>query len=124
MSTRCQIMIEGMKPTIYRHSDGYPDGEYGVIAAIKPFLKKFMALRGDDPEYMLARLLQHLTNLADTHDQEYAKENNYTPMPFLGYGISTGLHGDEDYYYIINPEKRKIGVFTAWDNSPVKTVKF
>ena len=31
MSTRCQIMIEGLKPMLYRHCDDYPDTKHGVL---------------------------------------------------------------------------------------------
>lgn len=47
MSTRCQIGfyeaeekdLDNFEALIYRHSDGYPDTEHGVLAAIVPFLQ-------------------------------------------------------------------------------------
>ncbi len=44
MSTRSQIIIKATEDyeqnvLIYRHSDGYPDGEHGVISTIKESLK-------------------------------------------------------------------------------------
>jgi hypothetical protein len=66
MSTRCHILIDGFKPMLYRHCDGYPgkaDGStYGVLTDLSPFLAAFRKHRGWDPEYLLARMAQQLCN--------------------------------------------------------------
>jgi len=75
--------------------------EYGVLADIVPFLRKFDKKRGlDDIEYASARLLQFLCN-------EYDKEVKYRDC-FAGYGICSGFHGDIEYYYAIFPDIIKV----------------
>jgi hypothetical protein len=102
MSTRCQIgFYESTEQTlakpsalIYRHSDGYPDTEYGVVAQLLPWAKAFEKKRGlSDAEYAAARGLIALVQAADTL---YA---------CIGYGICGDheLHGDIQYYYRVDP---------------------
>lgn len=114
MSTRSHILIEGLKPMLYRHCDGYPgkaDGsEYGVLPDLLPFLTSFMEGRGWDPEYMLARMAQHLTNGHGEGD-------------FTGYGIDTGMHGDEEFVYLVKCN-RSVEVRTTtrafWDTPTIE----
>ena len=124
MSTRSQIGFYRTEPKtpdqlskpealIYRHSDGYPgttDGKaYGVLSEIYPFLRWWNKGRGlSDCEYVSARLLQWLTTMHDKDLAEYEhnfqngnKEAGFTGQ--LGYGISSGFHGDIEFYYAIYP---------------------
>lgn len=107
MSTRSNITFHTSRPDpahvaanadaiLYRHRDGYPDGPYGVLADLLPFLADFASRRGlGDSEYAAARCLQHLTNRYDDHDG----------VPgILGYGISTQLAGDAKYVYAVYPD--------------------
>ena len=116
MSTRCHIIIKGSRPMIYRHSDGYPgkaDGsEYGVLPDIIPFLSLFQKWRGNGPGYLTARLTQHLGNIF-TRGEENTKK--YGPN-FISLGIDMGLHGDEEFIYVINPSK---DVWTVEVRKPV-----
>ncbi len=99
MSTRCHILIEGSKPMLYRHCDGYPgaaDGAtYGVLADIVPFLVAFRERRGWDPEYMLARMAQHLCNVFEPDAEHRAR---YGP-DFLSIGIDLAMHCDVAFIY-------------------------
>lgn len=101
MSTRCQIGFYHSKDQpldppdalFYRHSDGYPDSEHGVVEQLMPFLKTFHASRGlGDAEYAAARALVHLIKVSRPNDD-------------LGYGIDgpNGLHGDIEYFYRVDP---------------------
>ena len=99
MSTRCQIGFyeQGEKDLnkwdalLYRHSDGYPESEHGVVATIKPILDDFQAKRGlDDLEYAAAWLVAKLKT------------------DYLNIGISNGFHGDIEYYYAIRPEAMEV----------------
>jgi len=137
MSTRCQIGFYKERPKnlnkfealIYRHSDGYPEGESGVLEAIVPFLKWFKAERGlNDVEYASARLLQDLCNRYDNHSMEFDRKiNNIAKArsPFtglLGHGISKDFHGDIEFFYAVYPE----GVSTyevEWDKNGAKEPK-
>jgi len=109
MSTRCQIGIYESKATplkkwdvlLYRHSDGYPDSECGVVEILKKFLTYWKKERGlDDLEYCGARLLQYMCN---EYDKEGA-DGTEGLTGILGYGISNALHGDIEYFYRIYPD--------------------
>lgn len=101
MSTRCQIgFYESTgqaltKPSvvIYRHHDGYPTSEWGVLATLVPVAARFHKERGlSDASYAGARILQALMNAT-------------APDGFTGYGIDGDrkLHGDIDFYYRVDP---------------------
>lgn len=126
MSTRCQIgfyeaeekNLANFKVLIYRHSDGYPDGESGVVADVMPFLRWWKTERGiSDFEYCSARLLQYLCNKYDNYSHvlfkneangtfESEKIGAFTGT--LGHGISKGFHGDIDYLYAVRPDRLEI----------------
>lgn len=73
MSTRAFITIKGLKAGLYRHSDGYPKGEHGVMASLRPLVDVFRKERGNDPQYFMAQLTaQQVTQFGDG---------------FLGFGI-------------------------------------
>ena len=131
MSTRCQIGFYEAETTdpkqfealIYRHSDGYPDTEHGVVADIVPFFKWFDKARGmDDLEYVSARLLQHLCNMSDKQGADMRRQ---APEIFgqpdkgaitgtLGHGICREFHGDIEYFYRVTPQQ--VFVYrTKWD---------
>lgn len=113
MSTRCQIMIEGHAPIIYRHCDGAPDTEHGVIAELLPILADFHSELGWSEEYMIARVAQRLMNL-------------HVPGGDLSYGIGTHLYGAIEYLYIIHPDW-SVTVRTPksgfWDNPCLANTK-
>lgn len=117
MSTRSQIMIEGVEPILYRHCDGYPgkaDGsEYGVLSDLVPFLSYFKEHRCWDKSYLLARTTQHLTNA-------------HVPDDVLSYGIDMALHCDIEYLYIIK-ENWTVEVYETadgfWDNPTIENCK-
>lgn len=107
MGTRCQIQIEGNKALLYIHSDGYPDG---ILPTLLPFVEKFVKGRGDDPEYMLARMTQEFTNDSDQCAEEFRKKMAEKPgllsnMPkersLIGFGIDCDIHGDIEYLYLV-----------------------
>jgi hypothetical protein len=114
MSTRCQIgfydtadqPLPAPTALIYRHSDGYPDTEVGVLAALLPWAQDFHARRGlGDAEYAAARALVALIRAADALDE------------VTGYGLCGDhqLHGDTAYYYRVDPSG--ITVYDAGDNA-------
>ena len=113
MSTRCQIGFyeknekrkDKFEALIYRHSDGYPNGEHGVLATILPFLNQFP--RRDDIEYCSARLLQYLC----AKSEESSKANGYPPKGLTGetgIGICIGFHGDIEYLYKVFPSRVEV----------------
>ena len=103
MSTRCQIAfyyditdaLDEPAAMIYRHSDGYPATEYGVIADLVPALQSFREKRGFwDAEYTARSVLCTLATVDG-----------------LCYGVSQKLHGDIDYFYAVYD--RRIAVYAA-----------
>jgi hypothetical protein len=105
MSTRSQIGfydsdsqdLNHPSALIYRHPDGYPDTEHGVLAALVPWAQDFAKRRGlaGEAEYASARaivaLIRHSGQLNDV----------------LGYGIcgDHDLHGDIEYHYAVRPTR-------------------
>uniref|UniRef100_A0A6M3LLJ1 Uncharacterized protein n=1 Tax=viral metagenome TaxID=1070528 RepID=A0A6M3LLJ1_9ZZZZ len=106
MSTRCQIgfyetgetNLEKWEALLYRHSDGYPKSEHGVVATIKPILDDFQANRGlDDLEYASAWLVAKLKT------------------DYLNIGISKDFHGDIEFFYAVYPDKMVVYVVSGDD---------
>jgi hypothetical protein len=124
MSTRCHIIVEcpewKTQTILYRHSDGYPEGQHGVLASLVPFVKRFMENRGWDPCYLPAQILADQIHQSREymrrHYQESADEAKSTDMKdyylkrlaesendFLGFGISDQIHGDVEFIYRVTP---------------------
>ena len=115
MSTRCMIEVEGIKAKLYRHSDGYPDGQWGVLATLVPFVNKFLEVRGWDPEYLLARIAQDQMNGYDAR----VKERYGDGVDVLGFGLDTSYHFDLEYIYWV----RKNGTIEVWGSSNGRRTK-
>lgn len=107
MSTRCQIHFvhdtdEKRYPSIYRHSDGYPDGQHGVLASLERFFKAVKTQTHDtrfgDPEYLAAKFVVWQSG-------EWVGSGG--PLDFLSVGVANGLHGDEDYEYRVICDTRE-----------------
>jgi hypothetical protein len=106
MSTRCQIQIEGNKALLYVHSDGYPSG---ILPLLLPFVERFQKARGDDPEFLAGRLIQHLANESDKHMAEWEARMKAEGQKgvgsygerFTGFGVDTDIHGDIEYLYVV-----------------------
>jgi hypothetical protein len=101
MSTRCQIAFQSSPEAapdaiIYRHGDGYPDTDFGVLADLNRFFEAVEAQcsdrRFDDPEYLAAKYV-----VWDALGQPSRAEGK--PLAFTSLGISTGRHGDISYFY-------------------------
>lgn len=115
MSTRAQIKIKDYDVTIYKHSDGYPQG---VIPSLRAYLGKFVKNRGNDKEYAIARILMNFALL----EKEYREKmpSPFNEESFTGWGLCTDLHGDIEYLYIVDLECRKIEIVdTVLDESSI-----
>ena len=122
MSTRSQIQFKDNYNTaqIYRHSDGYPDSEVGVIADLKELkdcLERTSSFR--DASYLAAQFIfrEKLKHTRIYQDGKYTSDgkpivtvedvlNTDTNQPnfLLGHGVedpSSGIHGDEEYLYVV-----------------------
>lgn len=103
MSTRSQWLFrEGNKQIalIYKHSDGYPDGEHGGFAVWTRFIdmvkkdcsESMYGTRFDDAEYLASKFLYFLIRFED--------QNN--TLAFGGVGIGNSIHVDIEYLYEID----------------------
>ena len=113
MSTRCQILVEGSDVVLYRHSDGYPTGESGVLKPLKKIVSQFCKHRGFDTTYLPAHIISSFivdqNKWIDEHVAKGSLERDYAGTRFLGHGVeayypdrkNTGLHGDIDYLYVV-----------------------
>lgn len=86
MSTRCNIIVKDQfndRIYLYHHFDGYPEG---VGADLKKFFDQYQKWQIQQHGVFLANKL--VKNTAGLDDE--------------GYEITTGLHGDIEYLYVIN----------------------
>jgi hypothetical protein len=94
MSTRCQILVQDSDVILYRHCDGYPDGEHGVMALLRPLVLSFLKHRGFDPSYMSAQIVA-----------AHIEKTRNGPTDFLGCGVEAykngQLHGDIEFLYVV-----------------------
>lgn len=100
MSTRCNIHFAdkwGDVANIYRHTDGYPDGESGVLADLGRFfaaVEEQTAATGDtrfdDPEYLAARFVVWQASQNACPDG---------PLSFISVGVTCTDAGDAAYIY-------------------------
>lgn len=104
MSTRCNIrFLDGnnrVVANIYRHSDGYPDTEHGVLHDLKQFFSDVEAQTKDrrflDPSYLAAKFVvwQALKNGNDPT----------RPLDFISLGIVSENAGDGEFVYDVDCE--------------------
>lgn len=132
MSCRCHTVIQDEKGKfhsvrIYRHSDGHPDGKWGVLTALLPLCKDFMLRRGWQPEYLAAQITWLYKNLLWEYyiSQEQEKKAafeagnldhgqyqsyiaSYAQFRYLGVGVESFdrlmFNGDEEYIYVVKPD--------------------
>lgn len=105
MSTRCTINFGHGAPhgefqapvaKIYRHSDGYPNSEHGVLADLGRFHEALpVDSRINDPSYLAAKFVVWQAG-------EFARGDD--PLEFLSVGVLTEDPGDLEYTYWITDE--------------------
>lgn len=86
MSTRCNIIVKDRfnnRIYLYHHHDGYPEG---VGADLKKFFEQYQKWQIQQHGVLLANKL--VKNTAGLDDG--------------GYEITTGLHEDIEYLYVLN----------------------
>ena len=100
MSTRCTINFcneDDIVAKVYRHCDGYPNGQYGVKHDLKNFFGDVLNEckndpRFNDPSYLAAKFVVWQAN-------EYKRENK---LDFLFVGICQDDPRDIEFTYFIN----------------------
>lgn len=96
MSTRCNIVVKDKYHSIqlYRHCDGYPDSEHGVVENLKQALPLSWELprmeASDFAAAIVAAWKEHGGNIYIDGD----------------YRQGETLHGDIEYVYFIEPDEK------------------
>ncbi len=127
MSTRSQLRFQQLTDAanpetaqLYRHSDGYPDAVLPALQRLQVVLRTTRTERG--PEYAAAsfihlekcRMMQFYLNrgpgksITGTNPEAVLDPRSWAgldqPSFLMGYGVedySTGIHGDEEYLYVV-----------------------
>lgn len=92
MSTRSNIKLIDQfgEILLYKHHDGYPEGGPGVIS----FLRNKLEKNSESAEELANELIKNSE-----------------------VRVSSGIHGDIEWYYEVDMVKKKIDVFeTSWDS--------
>ena len=157
MSTRCQLRFtetdSDRVAQIYRHSDGYPRSVLPLLEILEnqqELLRETGTQRDASyaaAQFILVDKLQYITHTTESKNETYSNwpdtidsvldpeawnQVDATPTYLLGHGVedpSCGIHGDEEYLYVIelparnpfeNPANWKIKIsehcgFPRWD---------
>ena len=114
MSTRCNIHFcdphdDDPCANIYRHSDGYPDGNSGVPADMERFFDAVLEqcpsdTRFGDPEYLAAKFLvwsaiDGAERQARMNEKFGDGDGSLKPLDFLSISPCVHDHGDIEYVY-------------------------
>ena len=134
MSTRCQIdfVVKGRfkngkafeeRRRVYRHSDGYPNGEAGVIAELEKFLN-WNNGRNTDVEYAAANfiywskkeMVEHFAKWKKERGDKYTQEDHDSDAQ-LGFGVCDPkqFHSDIEYWYEVINEYGKKPIIMAYE---------
>ena len=96
MSTRSHIIVKGSKSEpedqwgyIYHHFDGYPEG---VGAELREQFKKCIECNAIGHKYSWEDIIHFITDIEDEYE------------------IDDGIHGDEEYIYVVTLEDDREGV--------------
>src|ERR1039458_700084 len=100
MSTRCTTHFQSNGRTeaiIYRHSDGYPEGDGKDITKFLNKCKQLPDSRLTDPAYLAAK---YVVFLASLFSRGLPNE-----LDFLSVGVVSSDPGDIEYRYTVNCNK-------------------
>lgn len=107
MSTRSVIEFthgDSRLACVYRHCDGYPDGDHGAPADLVRFLLEVEANVADnrfgDPMYLAAKYV--VWQAGQNSEYGYGGKKHY--LNFLSLGVTEGpqAHGDLDYVHRVD----------------------
>lgn len=91
MSTNAVISVPGVKVSLYKHWDGYPDA---TLAWLKKFNEEFTKERGKDPEYKFAQLIRSSAFMQE--------EFNLDPSTYTGWGVIP--YRKAEYNYLLEDD--------------------
>lgn len=102
MSTRCNIIIKdgSRRIYLYHHHDGYPEG---VGAELREYMEK------NHPRWWCSLYIAN--GLVKQNGQDCFAKND------VEYEVTSGLHGDIEYCYVINCRAKTLRCFEiTWED--------
>lgn len=116
MSTRCVINFSDgptrLVAKVYRHCDGYPDGDSGILADLQRFFADVESqtndTRFDDAAYLAAKyVVWQASRNAYTYNLVNGKMRRVKakPLDFLSVGILVADPGDIEYVYTVDCDR-------------------
>ena len=105
MATRGQVKFVDrgcVAANIYTHWDSYPDGECGRLNELNRFFQDVKEQCGgvtNDAEYLAAKYIVWKA-------LEQCDDDNPNPLKFSGIGPCLEDHGDIEYIYLVDCDKR------------------
>jgi hypothetical protein len=94
MSTRCNVIVKDSMSSIqlYRHCDGYPQGEHGVVEALKSALEFAWELPRFEADDFAAAIIR-----------AWKKCGGYIYIDGIAADDWSTLHDDAAYAYVVEP---------------------
>lgn len=131
MSTRANIVIKDSSDKLffYRHSDGYPEGAMPTLSIFMKWLtdKKIRNNVSQVAGWLVViGAMEYATIPAfkvtertpfkgyTVKDTDLSSINPPADWKCGAYEPTTGIHGDIEYLYVIDVEKKEISCFEAW----------
>ena len=108
MSTRCVVHFgdnDNKKVgSVYIHSDGYPESNYGIPARLSRFFsdveEQTRDTRFSDPSYLAAKFVVWAANQYSSDKDKY--------LDFLSVGVVNEEPGDINYRYFVQCQKEPL----------------
>lgn len=120
MSTRANIIIQDSvtKLYFYRHSDGYPEV---TGKSLKSFIKKYT-----QNKFRLDAMQSAGWLILKGYKEYLDQKNEHMKWKVGAYEPTTEIHGDIEYLYIIDLDKRELKMISGKNENakPFKTVRF
>ena len=122
MSTRANIIIKDQYDTLifYRHSDGYPEGAMPLLEKFMQWIKQDTIRNNVSQSAGWLTLLGSMEYLKENGDPfEPGKQSEYSHSGWKAGSIepTTEIHGDIEYLYVLDLEKKKIETHKlGWDS--------
>jgi hypothetical protein len=129
MSTRANIIIkdEHDKLFFYRHSDGYPEGTLPTLEKFLLYVKEgkirdnvsqssgWLIIIGAEEYKAIPNKRRY--ELTKEDEKEWHKKIYSEPLDWKvgAYEPTTGIHGDIEFLYVIDLDKKTIEIEENWD---------
>lgn len=119
MSTRCNILVRDGEEELwfYRHSDGYPEGAMPLLQEFMEYVKSG-AIR-DNISQASGWLVYLGAKEYGLHDPD--KIDGFSGWKVGSIEPTTGQHGDIEYLYVIDLDKKTITIKDLYEEKEQNT---